>query len=173
MKWVFWIDAQLLKIVQKLANGVNVLTGKDNFWMAKQAAFLAAVFWILENVLEAKSINIFALILFGAGYFVIPLVWIKSIERQEIFRERLRISNVKPNPLLDAIMRLVVLALELFGMTNSAHRHGWKWLDVLGYLSLILMIYLIGIDKPPYSKSKVWEWLSRPKPVLQPSQVKS
>jgi hypothetical protein len=155
---ILWWDAQVLDLTQKFANWFNWLTGKDNYWLTKQLTLITASIWAIDSYLDSKSVWNFSPFLF----FLWAYFHIRNLEKHSLDSELNQLKGYKNLLSLFAYTRVGFTALIMLGRTLRTNP---DWIDLIGETCLILTLYLISIDKPPYQKSKAWEWLTQTRSV--------
>lgn len=171
MRVVRLVDGLLLKAVERFARWVNWLTGKDNFWLAKQCACIGTIMYVIDSAMWIKDSIYKAGIIPLAVWFVLiliysPLAWVygSMVDFWERFDDYFRQRGTK----MDGFV------IRIFGsclVLSSSIKVGFGLFNIAGNTFLIVMFYLICVDKPPYAKSQVREWLRKLVIQPQPSQV--
>jgi hypothetical protein len=168
------IDEKLLQLTSRFVKKFNWLTGKDNFFLARGCCIVASFFFWVLVIRKGLYCMIFpALIMFPLGF------WAVSREEQESERERGAGAKDYVRFTARAILRrgLLVVIVFLCTFSSSAPDLDYAFFS-LAYLFLLVSYYFLSVDKPPFSRSRAWEWLKgktktflAPAPVLSPVPV--
>jgi hypothetical protein len=174
------IDDRVLWLTSQFVKKFNWLTGKDNFFLARGCCIVCSFLcWI--NAINNQSVRwIFAF----SGAVIFPFIfWVVGVI--EKISEEERLAGVKKNYsgfAIDRNIRPLNLFLLIF---NSIHLL-FLPSDISNYNRCIVwaqffstaVLYLVAVDKPPYSRSRAWEWMKgwlkailSPLPTLKPVPV--
>jgi hypothetical protein len=167
--WVLWLTSQFVK-------KFNWITGKDNFFLARVCWVVASFFfWVAaineQSVGWAIAWAIAALGAFPLGFWAVGV-------REKILEEE-RTAGAKKNYsefVIERVVRLWNLFVViphfiplLILLRGDISIYTW------GQSFLTAALYLVGVNKPPYSRSRAWEWMKgwlkailSPLPVLRP-----
>lgn len=152
-----WPDSQLLCFASSFAKKFNWLTGKDNFWLSYQLILAGGVIFTFNSYI--RTYNVVNTILVGS----MTLAFILLIKMIEELRTRFSDTKIIEIELMFLMIRLAFLVSSLLAIsallfmqtslkTNAIFVLAWS-------ICWTLSLYLASIDKPPFSDSKVWEWL--------------
>jgi len=150
--WLLWLTGQFVK-------KFNWLTGKDNFFLARVCCIVASFFWwavAINNQSIALPMTIIALCAFPVMFWVVGLSEKRS--------EKERMAGVKENYRDFVAARFIrlfnLLCIIPFFICFLLPHHDISSCSIaLGQSFFIAIFYLIGMDKPPYSRSRAWELL--------------
>jgi hypothetical protein len=165
-EWVLWLTGQFVK-------KFNWLTGKDNFFLARVCCIGASFFFWVAVIIDNQSILVIpALYMFPFMFWGVRLV--EKISEEE------RMAGIKKKYgdfLTEQSLRLLNLLANIFIFIIFIflpHVESF----MLGQSLVTAMLYLISVDKPPYSRSRAWELLKgwfkailSPLPALNPVPV--
>ena len=171
----FWLDQKLLDLTSQFVKKFNWLTGKDNFWLARQLTiasglnFMAYLFFIAHD--RTASI-LFTLVIYSI-LIIIGMTELASEKRSEvkIFEVELVFILLRMTFLLPS---LLIVALNFIDLLSSAANKNVIFIEIWAFSSAA-SAYLVSIERPPFSKSKALEWLREQTkfdlPVLKPIPI--
>ena len=154
----FWLDEKFLQLTEQFAKRFNWLTGKDNFWLAQHLIFVGGLTFMIYLYLE--SCDILGMVLFSVAIIAVNTL----IETIRDCKQTL--SEVKN---LECELGLLFLRMPfLFGSLMGAFFNLTSlFFPVKGSIIFLdvwvsfwaFSFYLISVERPPFSKSKILEWL--------------
>ncbi len=181
-----------MRLAERASKWFDWLTGKDNFQMARGIWKLFCAYAAVALIILAVNSRWYAII-----GFVNPMValftWaafyrISDIEHKKSAEQQRGAKNLQLDIRLRRDRRfswsLVVfcpfsLTLTLWWDASYKPFALGQWLIFQPFaLAVLVESYLVSIDRPPYAKSKAWEWLKSllttpAMPVLVPVPVPS
>lgn len=171
-----WPDQKLLQLASSFAQKCNWLTGKDNFWLSYQLIIVGGIIFMVYIYFFLHSVENFGLI----GIMTLALIlYIKTIEEVRARYSEVKIFEVEVSFLMIRLAFLmssmisIISSVSIFLFPISPNR-GIIFVNIW-VLCWTLSLYVAGIEKPPFSKSKVWEWIKDQTrfefPVLKPAPV--
>jgi len=180
---VAWIDQKLLALAASFAKKINWWTGRDNFWIARQCTCFTALCYLGGGLLlPGEMISAVILTLLICPLFFVLTNWTEWNSEEAMLRGAKNIGDDRER-CITRIATLIFFCLATYSAIEDAHkyhRYALNGLLVLGSASVTVAGYLIGVDKPPFSRSQAWQWLKgkwadlsfRPQPVPQPVPVR-
>ncbi len=165
------LDRACLRLAERASKWFNWLVGLDNFALARQLIYAFCVYYpvILAMLAVAAHGKNFRVML-----FMIPLatfyLWavfccINKTQCNKIAEQKRGVKELGMELTLRHLRRTSWTNCALFAVIVAilrclgARLVEW-WLVILPLLlTFLAVVYLISIDKPPYSHSKAWEWL--------------
>ena len=180
---VFCVDKKFLELATWLAKRFCWLTGQDNFVLARIGIIMmVSVLVVADGLAEKLSWKLIPV------YGLLGFIWMWEVgdEEKRVSSEALRGTKDFARHLVLATFRmtlfwvsasLLVVALLL---VISEGYFGSIFYSPLGALATAI-VYLMSVDKPPYSRSMAWKWLKdnaratmgalSPQPELKPAPV--
>lgn len=178
-------DVAVISFLEKQLHRFQRLTGKTNFWVAKQICMLQIVLWGIfliaipfENFPPVWERSLLILICIGVSPLAFTIVYSRAkrcdqMEKDAFIRLENGVANKGKNMSVHRVFHVLILitfflsiSLEYRGLiTRSAIQ--------LIYFSDILRLYLMVCDPLPPCAGKIKEWLGsfKPAPALEPARV--
>jgi hypothetical protein len=179
------LDRYCLQLAEHASKYFNWLTGLDNFTLARSMIKVLCAYLLLLLAIMGATMNHFWETL-NLVLLLVPMsVWyylmaIMPAERMKDYEQKLGAKQMDNEICLFDIRKGAWLTL-LCVMGFPLHHRGAAYTLLTcppAVLTYLAVVYLISIDKPPYAKSKAWEWLKSlfavpHTPALVPAQVPS
>jgi len=160
------IDAAMLDVTAKFVKLVNWTTGKDNFWLARVATTATGIVLFLALLYPDLDVA-FVLAILTVSPIWLWSIWvtIKDAENAALkaaLRGAKQIEEYNDcNMLRGGSWAGICFACVLAITGNSRHARisgGYATVAIMAVGALAIS-YLISIDKPPFKRCMLWQWL--------------